>query len=337
MESYAFVTKYAHGFLQISPHKVAFVLVKDEFIKGDVRDRPVFLQGVTSADNGPELRQQLEVQEPLELINYFLRSHLFSVGLPGSVTKIIRYGAPAGKYHHRQRNNIVKKPLSNDECHHLADEIRAYRAIANTLTEIFYVIEPEQANLNVFGHQIRNLFIVACTEVENLLKSFFRDNSGKTEKLNMKKYVQSNNWLQLNKYSVSLRLQKYSQIITPFESWPNTHSLSWYQAYNDTKHNRHTEFDKANLRNLIEAVAAIHVLICAQWGNDIFDTTEGGRYQSIFKNEKVPEFNIDYILPPIFSVLQNGKLGINYKPLGCFSPTCKSDSYPTSEVIFTKT
>jgi hypothetical protein len=336
MESYAFTTKHAHGFLQLYTDKVCFVLVHNGFIKGETRDRPIFLQGFVSADNDPELKQQLEVQEPLDLINYFLRAHSFLIGMPGHVTKIIKYKEPAGKYHHRQRNNIVRKPLSEDECHHLADEIRAYRAIANTLNEVFYVIEPAEANLNAFGHQIRNLFIVACTEVENLLKSFFRDNGRKSENLNMGKYVQSNSWLQLNNYSVSLRLHRYNQMITPFESWPTTHSLNWYQAYNDTKHNRHTDFDKANLKNLIDAVAAIHILICAQWGNDIFDTTEGGQYQSIFKNEKMPEFSVDYILPPIFNTLANGKMGIKYTPLGCFSATCNSDSYPTSEIIFTE-
>ncbi len=42
--------------------------------------------------------------------------------------------------------------------------------------------------------------------------------------------------------------------------------LRWYNAYNAVKHDRETEFAKATLGNLIEAMGAVFVLVMAQFG-----------------------------------------------------------------------
>jgi hypothetical protein len=61
--------------------------------------------------------------------------------------------------------------------------------------------------------------------------------------------------------------------LKPFEAWlpfrgrphQNGISLSWYKAYNASKHDRHEEFKQANLENLIMAVAALLVVLSAQF------------------------------------------------------------------------
>ena len=41
--------------------------------------------------------------------------------------------------------------------------------------------------------------------------------------------------------------------------------MSWYQAYNAAKHDRHNEFEQANFKNLVEAVGGLVVLLSAQF------------------------------------------------------------------------
>jgi hypothetical protein len=58
--------------------------------------------------------------------------------------------------------------------------------------------------------------------------------------------------------------------MAPFLSWKSSGPLTWYQAYNQSKHSRHAEFRKANLENLLNAVAALVVLLSSQFRNQDF-------------------------------------------------------------------
>jgi hypothetical protein len=81
---------------------------------------------------------------------------------------------------------------------------------------------------------------------------------------------------------------------TPFSSWAEGDSLTWYDAYNATKHDRHEQFEQASFTNLLDAVAGLVALLASQfydhdfshrapeWDDDL-TTTDGlesaiGRY-----------------------------------------------------------
>jgi hypothetical protein len=58
----------------------------------------------------------------------------------------------------------------------------------------------------------------------------------------------------------------------PFYNWKAGEILNWYQAYNKSKHDRKIEFRQANLKNLINSVAGLLVLISSQFGTQDFST-----------------------------------------------------------------
>jgi hypothetical protein len=70
-----------------------------------------------------------------------------------------------------------------------------------------------------------------------------------------------------------------SPAIKPFEPWraprgqaaPQGVPLSWYQAYNASKHRRQQAFKQANLWTLIEAVAGLLIVVTAQFKAVKFD------------------------------------------------------------------
>ena len=57
------------------------------------------------------------------------------------------------------------------------------------------------------------------------------------------------------------------KIRKPFTAWNRGGTLSWYQAYNNTKHNRQEKFIEANLNNLINACCGLFVILSAQFHN----------------------------------------------------------------------
>ncbi|PZD60705.1 hypothetical protein [Pantoea ananatis] len=185
-----------------------------------------------------------------------------------------------------------------------ADETRSFENIFQGLTEIFRTLEPEPGNFNAYGNSIRELLIIACTEVEYLLKSILRSNIPEINcrNLSTKDYVKISPILKLNHYRISLPFYPELGFFSPFENWNQdqpTASLSWYCAYNSVKHDRGNSKNKATLEMLINAIAAIHILLESQYGEELFEFRYQHTFRTIFHTEKRPEWYFNEINCPI--------------------------------------
>ncbi len=164
-------------------------------------------------------------------------------------------------------------------------------AIVEQLSGIFRVVEPGGSNAQAFGPSIMNLLIVACTEVEAQWKSVLHANGYAGS--STKDYFKTCEALRLKEYSVLLAPYPWLAPIQPFADWSSDRpsgSLAWYDAYNDVKHDRYTNYSKATLSHCISAVSAIAILLVAQFGATAL-TSEHGR---MFEFQSVPAARLEY-------------------------------------------
>lgn len=185
-------------------------------------------------------------------------------------------------------------------------DMRAYQNIQSSLDDLFNFIEPVKLNLSTYGHKIRELIILACTEVEYLLLKVLTEN-GYEEKgrYNTHDYICCRDVLKLNQYEVSLVQYSNLGVFTPFKDWVKdspTGSIAWYAAYNQVKHNRSDNIVNANLEHLLDAVSAIHILLEAQYGSRIFDNFLRSKDSSLFKTIKRPIWNLNEVAAPILEI-----------------------------------
>jgi hypothetical protein len=146
----------------------------------------------------------------------------------------------------------------------------ALRLLIGRLDEIVNFIEPHEATLNVFGHKLRELLILACTEVENRFIQYLElAGIQKPPKgFTTQNYIKLKTKLYLADYAVKFKPYARLGQFRPFEKWtsPNTTvSLEWYDDYNQTKHDRKNHFDKSTLQNCLFAVSANIILHCARF------------------------------------------------------------------------
>lgn len=194
---------------------------------------------------------------------------------------------------------------------------QSLRVLIDRLDEIFLYVEPNGAGLDAHSHKIRELLILACTEVEShwkelLSKAGAEPQNGRTFTTN--DYVALHGPAHLGEYAVQLRNYRGAPPIRPFSTWNSTApsaSLAWYQAYNKTKHDRGAHFDEATLRYAIEAVSACVVLCCVRFGpfHLIHDSTS---LTALFKQN----FEVSLVDPDITTF---------YVPLYEFSATTRED------------
>ena len=149
--------------------------------------------------------------------------------------------------------------------------MRVARSLFARLREIFQVVEPRPAQSGVFGHELRQLLILACTEVESSWRAILSANNYPPRNWTTNDYVKLLEPMKLDSYTLTLATHPEYGEITPFEGWAiaePTRSLAWYDAYNATKHNREDELHRATLQEVIAAMAAVHVMTVAQFGFD---------------------------------------------------------------------
>jgi hypothetical protein len=143
--------------------------------------------------------------------------------------------------------------------------------LMNDLEALFRVVHPCAQTNDVYGSEIRNLLILACTEVEAQWRAILEANEATSEGKYFctKDYVKLLEPLKLREYDYRLHRFPGYTMIRPFAAWQpsdSTKSLDWYDAYNAVKHNRENEFSRATLRHAISAVAAVDIMMVAQFG-----------------------------------------------------------------------
>lgn len=150
--------------------------------------------------------------------------------------------------------------------------VRAFLLIQKDLLELFDYVEPADKNLHCYSYRIYALLLRACVEVEANFKAILKENGyNRPGDWTMADYRKIEKTHYLSEYTVKVpNWTGSSEIRRPFTAWGIGGSLAWYQVYNTTKHDRHSEFEKANFEHLIDACAGLIVLLSSQFETNDF-------------------------------------------------------------------
>lgn len=189
-------------------------------------------------------------------------------------------------------------PINNFQKY--SNQLRQLEIILSDLSEVFKIIAPHHNQFSVYGHAIRNIIILACTELDARMQSILANNGVEPNGnyFEMLDYYKLNDTLKLNEYELSFYRYGDLGTFSPFSAWKNDGQLYWYQAYNHIKHNREKHFAEAKLFYAINAIMAYAIILIAQYGyrNDLWRETVG----KIIHIEKEPKWDLEnfYIKSP---------------------------------------
>jgi hypothetical protein len=162
-------------------------------------------------------------------------------------------------------------PGAKDETNYIAVSRGQLTALMRQLDRICQTVQPTETTYDTFGHDIRNLLILACTEVESHWRGVLVANGVNKDRPTTADYVALRPAMRLDEYAIDFPNYPWLQPLKPFEGWGSmgspTRELKWYDAYNAVKHNRENEFERATLRHAFDAVTACAIMIAAQFGH----------------------------------------------------------------------
>jgi hypothetical protein len=157
--------------------------------------------------------------------------------------------------------------------------IRAFEIIQDDFINLLKYVEPCENNLDTISLIIHQLLMRVCVEIEANFTAILLENGFQLPKgdknLSIKHYLLINHTHKLSSYKASLPIWiGNNKIRAPFVNWDNNGGLSWYQAYNKSKHDRYNHFEKASFENLYDAICALVILLSAQFKNEDYSLKE---------------------------------------------------------------
>lgn len=166
--------------------------------------------------------------------------------------------------------------------------VRAFQLIQGDMLKLFEYVEPSNKNLECYSYRIHELLLRACVEVEAnckaiLLENGYPDYSNQKgcRDLNMFDYMKINGSHHMSDYEVKAPFWREGEhVVVPFENWSAQQPLPWYQAYNKTKHDRHTKFALATFDEMLNAICGLVAIISAQFRDEDFSGHAGVRVVS---------------------------------------------------------
>jgi hypothetical protein len=196
------------------------------------------------------------------------RFHLMALGPAEFYPRIARPNALAIK-------PALWSPCITSERAFIASARAQLTLLVRRLGMICQTIQPSPRTLDVYGHEIRNLLILAATEAEMHWRGILAANRPSIQQFNTNECAKLIEPLKLVGYQVTYHDFPALEPVRPFAGWTKadpTKSLSWYAAYHGVKHNRDTEFQRGTLRCTSEAVSACLALLVAQFGPVVLNT-----------------------------------------------------------------
>jgi len=190
-----------------------------------------------------------------------------------------------------------------------------YKILQSQVIETFQYIEPVSDNKDTYSLRYHQLYGNICAEIETNFRGILKangyarvDDKGRTVDEARwaidRDFFKVNSALKLHEYEIESSCCEISNSSTdttkPFDQWSaiiNTGlhvPLPWWRDHNAVKHYRSADFKRANLKNVLTALAGLYILLSAQFGFLVDSVTNksvmqamttGGEWITVTNNE----------------------------------------------------
>ena len=136
-------------------------------------------------------------------------------------------------------------------------------SLERDLENLSRYIEFAEANYQTYSTELVRIYLAAGSEIAVLLRQLCNLVAPEVKVENIKGYrkIITEHYPEIAKEKVYIR--SYTLTFEPWKDWQNDIASmepnpEWWTAHNKVKHRRHMAYPQANLKNVMDAVAALH-------------------------------------------------------------------------------
>lgn len=136
-----------------------------------------------------------------------------------------------------------------------------FLALEDDLAKVSRYIEFAESNYDTYSIELAHLLLAAASEVDVVLKTLCNEVSPEIPHSGINKYRQTIQSKQPSLIREYCTISRYGLKLTPWVEWDrsSTSNPVWWRSYNRVKHHRDSDFKKANLKNVLNAMAGLAI------------------------------------------------------------------------------
>ncbi len=166
-------------------------------------------------------------------------------------------------------------------------ETSYYLFLQRRMYEIFTYVSCNKNNFKTYSIQNESLLLDVCSFFDSLKQNLSNERSKNYEEL-FNELNLSTKEVKINSYEGNFQ-DGYT--LTPFKNWVGKQPAPWWDAFTSLKHDRLSNFKKATLGNVINALAACFILLLE-------------RHEEQCKKRQIPE--MEKLFLPKYWILNDG-------------------------------
>lgn len=256
-------------------------------------------------ENGRIIEPSNHDLEGMELIDWLrtnpdvLKYEQRFLGKTGDMVNYYQDGWVLKKLRLNKEEEFVIEEQTKNEVFY--GNIQQVNILIRELVTVFEYFNPSEEHNEVYGIKLRNIILLACMEVEVHWKALLLNNGYQLP--SNRSYQNTTDYVKLKKFinfeaKIKLRYYQVYPEINPFKNWDSsapTTSIPWYDSYNKIKHNRQENISLATLKNAIDSLSALLILMLIRYNyNSVKENVDSNQfiYSEQHKNDDVMNYKV---------------------------------------------
>ena len=155
-------------------------------------------------------------------------------------------------------------------------------ALEQDLIKVSRFIEFLQENFNTYSIELAHLLLATSSEIDVVLKALCNMKKSEKDHKNINHYKETIGTELPDLINEKTFIPRYGLELQPWTKWNNKDNPLWWGSYNNVKHNRDEHFKEANLKNTLNSVAALSLVVLYYY-REIFSEESAHTFKQVTK------------------------------------------------------
>ena len=138
-----------------------------------------------------------------------------------------------------------------------------FLALESDLENLSRFIEFSENNFRTYSIELAHLLLASASEIDVVAKEICELLAPSEEAKNINEYrsIITRDLPELSREKVFV--PRYGLVLDPWKNWhkKEPENPSWWQSYNQVKHERNDHFEEANLKNVLNSMGGLLVMV----------------------------------------------------------------------------
>lgn len=136
-----------------------------------------------------------------------------------------------------------------------------FLALEEDLVRLSRFVEFSDNNNETYSIEIARIYLSTCAEIDVVCKQLCEKVEPGSNPENIVQYKEILTKRHPNLAAFKITIPRFGTKLNPWINWNDDKSPYWWTEHNQVKHQRHEHFDKANLKNCINSLGALFILL----------------------------------------------------------------------------